>query len=410
MPTLDNILSGMYGGSNMLNPSNTQPITNPNAPRLPTEMKVDANGVPIPSQTIIGSGGNVGYNTPAFQNAQQNNFQTPLQGQQGVYNPPKGLFNITPTPQNTPGFNTLAPQYQSWLQSQQPQQQTPVTNTGTGPNNPNTGVVGPLHTGGGNGTGSFSSNGNYLSNGAGYGSPGTLTTGSGTTNSGLNNGTGSSSGNDSGSNSSDYQSGSDNNWDGTSTGTDNSANGGSSNFDFANNNWTADMSTTGDWAKAILSGASAIVNPGLGSLLGAANNGKKLYDKYNTQTQTPAETNRLLEAEAAAKAREDANNASNTDYVDDGGRYEQTPSQPDTGSNSNQDDSGGGAGGGGFSGGFDLGQVEEMSTGGLVKGPGTGTSDSIPTKLSKGEFVIPAAIVKALGRDYFEKMIKAQHR
>lgn len=38
-----------------------------------------------------------------------------------------------------------------------------------------------------------------------------------------------------------------------------------------------------------------------------------------------------------------------------------------------------------------------MSHGGVVHGPGTGTSDSIPVRLSKGEFVIPADVVHIPG-------------
>ncbi|KQN72405.1 tape measure protein [Devosia sp. Leaf64] len=52
-----------------------------------------------------------------------------------------------------------------------------------------------------------------------------------------------------------------------------------------------------------------------------------------------------------------------------------------------------GAGGGLLGGlfGFSQGGVVEAATGGHIRGPGTGTSDSIPAKLSDGEFVINAA-------------------
>lgn len=40
------------------------------------------------------------------------------------------------------------------------------------------------------------------------------------------------------------------------------------------------------------------------------------------------------------------------------------------------------------------------ATGGYISGPGTGTSDSIPAKLSNGEFVVNAASVKKYGIDY----------
>ena len=46
-----------------------------------------------------------------------------------------------------------------------------------------------------------------------------------------------------------------------------------------------------------------------------------------------------------------------------------------------------------------------MKKGGLVRGPGTGTSDSVPKMLSDKEFVVPAKVVKALGTDFFYDLI-----
>lgn len=53
----------------------------------------------------------------------------------------------------------------------------------------------------------------------------------------------------------------------------------------------------------------------------------------------------------------------------------------------------GGAGGGLLAGlfGFSEGGAVEAATGGLIRGPGTGTSDSIPARLSDGEFVVRAS-------------------
>lgn len=45
-----------------------------------------------------------------------------------------------------------------------------------------------------------------------------------------------------------------------------------------------------------------------------------------------------------------------------------------------------------------------MATGGYVSGPGTGTSDSIPTWLSNGEFVMTAAAVKKFGTGFFDRI------
>ncbi|HCL77986.1 MAG TPA: hypothetical protein DIC26_19350 [Pseudomonas sp.] len=47
----------------------------------------------------------------------------------------------------------------------------------------------------------------------------------------------------------------------------------------------------------------------------------------------------------------------------------------------------------------DVPDVPQFATGGLVRGPGTGTSDSIPALLSNGEYVIRAAAVRKLGKN-----------
>lgn len=47
--------------------------------------------------------------------------------------------------------------------------------------------------------------------------------------------------------------------------------------------------------------------------------------------------------------------------------------------------------------------------GGKIKGPGTGTSDSIPTMLSKGEYVIPADVVSKLGANFFDYLLAKHH-
>lgn len=48
--------------------------------------------------------------------------------------------------------------------------------------------------------------------------------------------------------------------------------------------------------------------------------------------------------------------------------------------------------------------ANRMATGGLVTGPGSGTSDSIPTMLSNGEFVVRSSAVKAYGVDFFNSL------
>ena len=44
-----------------------------------------------------------------------------------------------------------------------------------------------------------------------------------------------------------------------------------------------------------------------------------------------------------------------------------------------------------------MGKVKKFAVGGYVSGPGTSTSDSIPARLSAGEYVVRAAAVKRVG-------------
>jgi hypothetical protein len=46
----------------------------------------------------------------------------------------------------------------------------------------------------------------------------------------------------------------------------------------------------------------------------------------------------------------------------------------------------------------------EVSKDGEISGPGDGTSDSIPARLSDGEFVFSAEAVEAIGVDNLERM------
>lgn len=58
----------------------------------------------------------------------------------------------------------------------------------------------------------------------------------------------------------------------------------------------------------------------------------------------------------------------------------------------------GGAGGGGGGGG------EGQQHGGLISGPGTGTSDSIPIRASAGEYVVRASAVSHLGKSFMDRV------
>ena len=53
--------------------------------------------------------------------------------------------------------------------------------------------------------------------------------------------------------------------------------------------------------------------------------------------------------------------------------------------------------------------VGSFATGGMVRGPGTGTSDSIMARLSNGEFVIRAAAVRKYGPQFFEAINRLRH-
>ncbi len=48
---------------------------------------------------------------------------------------------------------------------------------------------------------------------------------------------------------------------------------------------------------------------------------------------------------------------------------------------------------------------DSAKDGGKVVGPGTGTSDSIPINVSAGEYVVPAHIVQAKGKEFFDSML-----
>ena len=58
--------------------------------------------------------------------------------------------------------------------------------------------------------------------------------------------------------------------------------------------------------------------------------------------------------------------------------------------------------------------LSRFANGGLIKGPGTGTSDSIPAvvdghtpiRVSDGEYIIPASIVKKFGKKFFDMLVR----
>jgi hypothetical protein len=54
-------------------------------------------------------------------------------------------------------------------------------------------------------------------------------------------------------------------------------------------------------------------------------------------------------------------------------------------------------------------QPVTAARGGYISGPGTSRSDSIPARLSDGEYVIPADVVKKIGKPSFDKLLAALH-
>lgn len=54
-------------------------------------------------------------------------------------------------------------------------------------------------------------------------------------------------------------------------------------------------------------------------------------------------------------------------------------------------------------------RLQAMSDNALIQGPGTGTSDSIPARLSDGEFVLPADTVRKVGVKSLRDLVKQTH-
>jgi hypothetical protein len=65
---------------------------------------------------------------------------------------------------------------------------------------------------------------------------------------------------------------------------------------------------------------------------------------------------------------------------------------------------GGSTTGGTTGGGITGGGLPAAATGGLIDGPGTGTSDSILARVSKGEFVVKAASVSTYGEEFMHRL------
>jgi len=83
-----------------------------------------------------------------------------------------------------------------------------------------------------------------------------------------------------------------------------------------------------------------------------------------------------------------------------------TTTPANTGGNTGTNTGGGFGANAGDAGGVggNTGGTASAAEGGTISGPGTSTSDSIPTNLSDGEYVIDAKTVQALGPEFFQKI------
>ena len=132
---------------------------------------------------------------------------------------------------------------------------------------------------------------------------------------------------------------------------------------------------------------------------------EQIAKAYRTEVETEVETDTTPDTESTTNA--DANTAAASDNADstssDASAATGDSASGDSGGNGGDGASGDGAGSG--SGGDGAGDAD----GGHIQGPGTSISDSIPAKLSDGEFVISADVVKAVGIDKLQALQDKYH-
>jgi hypothetical protein len=93
-----------------------------------------------------------------------------------------------------------------------------------------------------------------------------------------------------------------------------------------------------------------------------------------------------------------------------GGDYSGGGSETGGGGGMSNSGEGGETGGGGWADGTPGGVGANVHTGeGKVKGPGTPISDSVPARLSRDEYVLPADVVKLIGVDTLDEIVKKHH-
>lgn len=149
--------------------------------------------------------------------------------------------------------------------------------------------------------------------------------------------------------------------------------------------------------------ASSISNGFLNTIDQVINNSQaldRLRDEYNAISDKDSKeaADKLKQIEDAAKASENAWGKAATKIIEDLARIAVQAAITQAITRAIQGFSGGGAvAPAGASAG-------NNNQGGFISGPGTSTSDSIPARLSNGEFVVKASSVKALGLDFMNKI------
>lgn len=156
-------------------------------------------------------------------------------------------------------------------------------------------------------------------------------------------------------------------------------------------------------------GQAGLANAGLTALGLTGPIGALLSKAISMGTDTPnlqamvVNSMRAIPGEADPTAGEatnalDAHLALNNNYGTGGRGQDGGGVQGDRGPGGSSGEAGAAAGGATPSG------PGGYTSGGKIRGPGTSTSDSIPAKLSDGEYVIDAKTVDALGPDFFQKL------
>ena len=156
-------------------------------------------------------------------------------------------------------------------------------------------------------------------------------------------------------------------------------------------------------------GQAGLANAGLTALGLTGPIGALLSKALSMGTDTPnlqammVNSMRAIPGEADPTAGEttnalDAHLALNNNYGTGGSGGRGDPGPGDRGPGGSSGEAGAAAGGATPSG------PGGYTSGGSIRGAGTSTSDSIPAKLSDGEYVIDAKTVDALGPDFFQKL------